>query len=280
LRDVQYFRPESLNEALKLLHKHAGDIKVLAGGTDLIVALREKNVSCANILDIKAIAELGEIRFSPVKGLSIGAAVCLNDLIGSEIVRKYYSILVTAAKTLANSLIRNRATLAGNLCNASPGGDMLCPAIVLEGTVEAASAGRVRRLPLCDFFTGVKKTVLKEDEMVTRVNFPVMSGEGRYLRKSRIKGHDLAQISVAAFLKDEGGLNIAVGAAGPVPVVIQGFRQCRKADLPALKDEITEKVAGEIRPIGDQRASREYRQAMAAYLTGLIVGELGMEVPT
>lgn len=274
MQELQYFKPQNLSEALELLDKYRKEIKILAGGTDLIIALKDKMILCSYLMDIKAIKELQNIEFSSMDGLSIGAAVCLNDIINSEAVNVNYSILTQAAKSLANSLLRNRATLIGNLCNASPGGDMLSTSIVLEGEVEIASKEGIRRMALKDFFLGVKKTALKENEMVTRVIFPSIKGQGLYLRKSRIKGHDLAQVGVAAFLKTEGGLNLTIGAAGPTPIVIEGFNDYKSAELISNKDGIIKKVLSEIKPITDQRASKEYRISMVEYLTRQILGEL------
>lgn len=278
MQELEYFKPQSLDEAVGLLNKYGKDIRVLAGGTDLIIALKDKITVCSYLMDIKGIKELQNISYSNSEGLSIGAAVCLNDIINSNIVKINYPILVEAAKTLANSLLRNRATLIGNLCNASPGGDMLSPSIVLEGEVEIISKRGYRRQPLKEFFVGVKKTALKEDEMAVRILFPNIKGQGRFLRKSRIKGHDLAQISVAAFLKNEGGFNICVGAAGPTPVIVEGFENYKKTDINNEKEEIIKKVMSSIKPISDQRASKEFRIAMVEYLTRQILEELGKEV--
>lgn len=278
LQELEYFKPQTLGEAVELLNKYGKDIRVLAGGTDLIIALKDKIAVCSCLMDIKAIKELQNISYSDSEGLSIGAAVCLNDIIASDAVKINYPILVGAAKTLANSLIRNRATLIGNLCNASPGGDMLSPSIVLEGEAEIVSKRGSRKLTLKEFFVGVKKTTLKQDEMVTKVVFPSIKGQGRFLRKSRIKGHDLAQVSVSGFLKNEGGFNICIGAAGPIPIIVDDLENYKKADVNSNKEEIIRKVMGAIRPISDQRASKEFRTAMVEYLTRQILEELGKEV--
>lgn len=278
MQELQYFRPKSLNEALDLLDKYGRDIKILAGGTDLIVALRDNMVSCSYLMDIKAVKELQGISHSDGAGLHIGAAVCLNDLISSDCVNRHYPILVEAAKTLANSLLRNRATLVGNICNASPGGDMLSPVNVLEGKIEIASKNGKRTMELEEFILGVKKTALKENELVTGVFFPDLKGKGKYLRKSRIKGHDLSQVNVAAFLKEGGGLKLCIGAAGPVPIVVRGFEKYKANDIQSNKQDIAKKVLAEIKPIGDQRASKEYRIAMVEYLTMQILDELGKEL--
>lgn len=278
MQELQYLRPYSIKEAVELLDGYKKDVKLLAGGTDLIIALKDKLVSCKYIMDIKNIKELNEIVYTEGDGLSIGSAVSLNEIIESKIVNEKYNILVQAAKVLANNLLRNRATLVGNLCNASPGGDMIGPSIVLEAVVEATSKDGIRLIPLKEFFIGVKRTVLKENELVTRVIYPNVEGIGKYMRRSRIKGHDLAQIGVSIFSKSESGLNICIGAAGPTPVIINDFEKLNQNEIKENKDTIINSVLQNIKPISDQRASKDFRIAMAKYLTGQILDWLSLEV--
>ena len=277
MQELQYLRPESIKEALELLDGYGKNLKILAGGTDLIIALKDRLINCNYLMDIKNIQELQEIKYTEDKGLEIGAAVSLNEIINSDIINEKYGILIQAAKTLANSLLRNRATLLGNICNASPGGDMLGPSIVLEGKLEILSKTAVRIVPLKDFFVGVKRTVLKENELVSKIIFPSIEGIGKYRRRSRIKGHDLAQIGVSMFLKNGSGLNVSITAAGPTPVIIEDFALLKKD---ALKDNIqviVDKIMTSIKPISEQRASKEFRTDMAKYLTNQILEELSSE---
>lgn len=277
MQELQYLRPASVKEALELLDGYGKKLKILAGGTDLIIALKDKLISCDYLMDIKNIQELNEINYSEEKGLEIGAAVPLNEVRDSTVVNEKYEILVQATRTLANSLLRNRATLIGNICNASPGGDMIGPSIVLEGKLEISSKNGIRVVPVKDFFVGVKKTVLKENELVTKIIFPSIEGEGRYRRRSRIKGHDLAQIGVAMFLKNDTGLNVSITAAAPIPVVIEDFSKLNKDEVKDNIQVIIDKIMASIKPISDQRASKEFRIAMARYLSKQILEELTLE---
>jgi CO/xanthine dehydrogenase FAD-binding subunit len=278
--EQEYLTPESIAEAVELLDKHGKEAKILAGGTDLVIGLRENIISCKYLVDIKKIPKMRELKYSEDTGLSIGGAVTLNEIIASQEVQENYPILVEAGKLLANYLLRNRATMMGNLCNASPAGDMLTPALVLDGIIETVSKQGLRRIPLKDFFLGVKRTVLKENELAVRIIFPSLKGKGKFLRRSRIKGHDLAQIGIAGFLKNDGGLKLALGAVAPVPVLIDEFTNISKYAVrnEKIKAEIVDKVMNSINPIGDQRASREYRLAMAKYLTEQVLESLAKEV--
>jgi CO/xanthine dehydrogenase FAD-binding subunit len=275
LQEFNYLRPETLEEALDYLEQYGKSARILAGGTDIIIALKDKMITCDYLIDIKGIKELNQITYSEKEGLCIGSAVCLNDIIESEQVKSNYGILVDAGKTLANKLLRNRATLAGNICNSSPGGDMLPVALVLEGSVHIVSKQMNRVIPLKEFFIGVKKNALKENEIVTKISFPANKGNGTYLKKSRIKGHDLAQIGVAGYLTESGKLSFAIGAAGPTPVLVNNFSCYKKSELFDNKAEILSKIMASVSPITDVRATKDYRLVMLSYLADKIIEGLG-----
>jgi CO/xanthine dehydrogenase FAD-binding subunit len=275
LQQFQYLKPKTLDKALKLIDKYRKDAKILAGGTDVIVALKGNGIHCKYLIDIKEIKELKGISYSDESGLSIGAAVILNDIIESDKVKPSQQILVNAAKTLANVLIRNRATLVGNICNSSPGGDMLPASLLLEGRVWVASVDGNREIKLKDFFIGVKKNLLKENEIVTKVIYPPIQGQGIFIKKSRIKGHDLSQISVAGYLKEDGSLKFSLGAAAPTPILVDDFENYKNRQIAEHREIIADKVMSKINPIADVRATKEYRLAMARYLTCEIAKKLG-----
>lgn len=275
MQDFQYIRPKTLKQALELFDKYGNQAKILAGGTDLIVALRGNAIHCKYLIDVKEVKELSGISYSEEIGLTIGSSVTLNEIIDCDKIKLLYPILVDAAKTLANGLIRNRATLIGNICNSSPGGDMLPASLVLEGRVLVSSINGNREIPLKDFFLGVKKNDLKENEIVIKVIYPSVQGAGRFIKKSRIKGHDLSQISVAGYLNKDGSLKLALGAVAPTPILIENFENFKNKDIAKYQDKIADSVMNKINPIGDVRATKEYRIAMARYLTCRIVQELG-----
>jgi carbon-monoxide dehydrogenase medium subunit len=275
LQQFQYLKPKTLNEALSLIDKYRKDSRILAGGTDVIVGLKSRAIHCKYLIDIKGIKELQGISYSNKNGLSIGAAVILNDIIESDKIKPSQQILVDAAKTLANVLIRNKATLVGNICNSSPGGDMLPASLVLEGKVSVASVEGKREIALKDFFIGVKKNILKENELVTKVIYPPIQGKGIFIKKSRIKGHDLSQINVAGYLKKDGSLKFSLGAVAPTPVLVEDFQKYKNEQVAKNKETIADKVVSKINPISDVRATKEYRLAMARYLTCEIAKKLG-----
>jgi carbon-monoxide dehydrogenase medium subunit len=278
--EQDYLRPETLSEALILKDKYGRDARMLAGGTDLIINIKDNMISCKYMIDIKKISEMKEISYTEDSGLSVGGAVTLNEMMENEHVKSKYPILVECGKTLANSLLRNRATMLGNICNSSPAGDMIPSALVLEGSVEVLSKSGSRTIPLKDFFLGVKKNAILDNEIALRVIFPKSEGIGTYLKKSRIKGHDLAQMGVAGMLKNNGKLMVAIAAAAPTPLLFDNLGNYDKKDFSnenVIKN-IVEKITKNIRPISDQRASKEYRIAMAEYLLSGVLQKISKEV--
>jgi len=265
----EFLQPTSLTEAMELLREKQ-DVRFLAGGTDLIILLRNRTVDCRYLMDIKRIPELSIFQYTP-EGLTIGAAVTCNRILHADFFRQEHELLQDAARTLANSLLRNRATLIGNICNASPGGDMIPACLVLGASVHTCSPGGERVIPLSAFFTGVKKHVLRPDELAVKVTFPNKPGRGVYLKKRRIRGHDLTQVGLAGFYGEDRSLAFAAASVGPTPVLIDGIGSFSPEELPGAKEEILAKVAARARPISDVRSSKEYRLAMLRYFTGLAV---------
>ena len=244
-----YLQPKSVDEAADLLHS-LDDARIMAGGTDLLVMLRD-GLSCRYVMDIKNIPDMNLIEMTD-SGLAVGGAVPLNKVLSSDIVTGCYFVLKEAASKLANHLLRNRATLIGNICNASPGGDMIGASLVLDGYLEAASVEGIRKIALSEFFTGVKTHSLRKDELAVRIIFPMREGKGVYLKKQRIRGHDIAQAGVTVFRRAGGLFDIALGAVGPKPILIRGI----------TAEGVVNAALGSISPIDDVRGSREYRIAM------------------
>ncbi|MDR1357965.1 MAG: xanthine dehydrogenase family protein subunit M [Coriobacteriales bacterium] len=270
-----YLHPTTLAEAFEGLSQ-GEETRYLAGGTDLIVLLREGVIAPAALMDVKALPELQGITTTE-DALEIGAAVSCGQLIASEHVGYGCTLLKQAASTLANPLLRNRATLIGNLCNASPGADMAPASLVLRGVLTTATPGGGRTIELKDFFTGVKRHVLEPNELVTKISFPLTKGRGIYLKKRRIHGHDLAQVGVAGFHDTDGSFRLALGAVATTPLLLDDFGTLSTTELANRREEIVSEAVGAARPISDVRASREYRLAMVRLFTERIVDAFANE---
>ncbi|MDR1089011.1 MAG: xanthine dehydrogenase family protein subunit M [Coriobacteriales bacterium] len=270
-----YLHPTTLAEAFESLGEGT-ETRYLAGGTDLIVQLRDGFIAPDALMDVKALPELQGIKTTE-EALEIGAAASCGQLLASEHVGYGCTVLKQAASTLANSLLRNRATLIGNLCNASPGADMAPASLVLQGVLTTVSPGGGRTIELRDFFTGVKKHVLEPNELVTKISFPLTKGRGIYLKKRRIHGHDLAQVGVAGFHDTDGSFRLALGAVATTPLLLDDFGRLSTTELASQREEIVAEAVGAAKPISDIRASKEYRLAMVRLFTERIVDAFANE---
>ncbi len=264
-----YFKPHNLNEAVQYLEKEEQSF-VLAGGTDLMILLRRNLINAEHIVDIKAIPEAAAFEFVDGAGLTIGASVVVNRVVDSEVVRAKYPALNQAAATLASYQLRNRATVVGNICNASPGADLPPALLVYDAVVNIAGPQGTRQVKLNEFFTGVKRTVLQRGELVVSVQLPE-PGEGDksiYLRQARLRGHDLATVGVASRIKPDGKVAIGICAVAPTPLRLFALEDM--INERGLSQETVEWAAKEIRqhihPITDVRSSALYRMQMASVL--------------
>jgi CO/xanthine dehydrogenase FAD-binding subunit len=259
-----YHRPTTRKEVTSLLLKHR-DSKILAGGTDLLVDMRTGVHRPAHVIDIGRVGGLREMKFGKSGACFIGACVTLNQVIEEK--RARWQALRQAAMSIATYQIRNRATLAGNLCNASPAADCAPPLLVLGASVRIAGRdGREFTMPLRSFFTGVKRSALKAGQWVVGIQIPPHPPSLRtaFMKKQRIRGHDLAGVSVAGCLDPKGKkLRVAVGACAVTPLLFDLDRLYReKRSLDSLAGEAEKAVLAGIKPISDVRCSRGYRVEM------------------
>lgn len=277
LSKFDYVRPQTLEDALTYLEQNTGT-KILAGGTDLMIMLRRNAEIPDHVLDIKAIPETQRFGYNLGEGLFIGSAITVNQVAETEIIREKYPALAQAAHSLASYQLRNRATLVGNICNASPGADLSGPLLVYEAKVHIASSNSSRVLPITEFFTGVKKTALSQGEIVIGVSLPdIFQGDRSiYLKQARIKGHDLGIVGVTARLTAEKTIRMAMSAVAPTPIRLVQLEEILNAG--PLTSELADKAGVEVRkmikPISDVRSSAEYRLHVSGVLVKRAVAEL------
>lgn len=258
LPHFQYLRPESLHELLALMREHGPSARLLAGGTDLLVRVKKDPAFAGEggplvVIDLKRVAELRADVTVLDKHVRIGARAVMTDLIEHERLRADFPALVEAAFVVGSVQIRNRATLAGNLCNASPAADT-APALLAYGAVlNLVSAGGSRRIRLDDFFAGHGRTALAPGEIVESVALPLPSERtgAAFERLTRRHGVDLAIVNVCCVVGESGEMRFAFGAVGPRPFVV------------ASRDDASmDEVLRHASPISDLRATDEYRAAM------------------
>ncbi len=272
--NIEYFNPKNLHETLSLLGRLRGKAELIAGGTNVIPDMRDKVTKPQVLIDLSQVKNLSYIKEEKQR-IRIGALTTISDLASSEVIKKHAPVLYEAARQIGNPLVRNRATIAGNLADASPAADTAGPLLVLEATVllEKQKA-KVKTIPLDRFFTGPNRTVLKKDELVREILFPKpgISAKMAYFKFGLRNAMAISVVSVAVLMEMEKGrvkkARIGLGAVAPTPIRAYGVEELLINQQ--LTDELIEKcgerVREEIRPVTDIRASLEYRKSLTSVI--------------
>jgi carbon-monoxide dehydrogenase medium subunit len=272
-----YIRPASLQEASRFLAQHAGEARPLLGGTDIFVRMRDGIWRDRYLVDVKRLDGMDELRYNPGKGLSVGAAVNMNRVLSSPDVQKHYPLLAEACRSVASYQLRTRATVVGNICNASPAGDTIGACLTLGGVLNVHGVDGYRQVPLSSFFLGPGKTVLKSGDIVTSIQFPALpdGAAGKYIKLGRNTKSDLAIVGVTALGYPDPGLSsgyrfqVALASVAPVPLLVAEvpeFLGTHPAGVEAFK-QAARLAENACNPIDDVRGSARYRKAMVRRLT-------------
>lgn len=266
INTFQYVRPQTVAETLALLGEYGSDAKLLTGGTDLLVGLRAGKFSPKIVIDLKRVTDLEAGISTTGSTLQIGALAVLADVIEDKRIQQYFPALVEAAKTVGSVQIRNRATLTGNICNASPAADTAPALLVYEANVNLVGLEHRRQIPLTEFFVEPGKTALQRGEIVSSIELPLPQQPvgAAFVRLTRRRGVDLATINVCCRVDASGETRFAFGAVGPRPfmVVDDSGTLASSTASEADKEQVLRQLAAQASPISDVRGSREYRQAM------------------
>jgi carbon-monoxide dehydrogenase medium subunit len=277
LPEFDYIKPESLPEASQFLAEHPSDARPLLGGTDIFVRMRDGFWKDRFLVDVKGLAGLDQISFDLSSGLSIGAAVNMNQVVASPEVGEHYPLLVEAARSVASYQLRNRATVVGNICNASPAGDTIGACLLLDGILNIHGTDGFRQAPLGTFFRGPGETVLKPGDIVTSIQFPSSTSgrAGKYIKHGRNELSDLAIVGVTAVgYPDQGAasgyrMRLALASVAPVPLVVKQVETIlsEKAISTETLVEASQAAMDACTPIDDTRSSARYRKMMVRNLS-------------
>ncbi len=275
LNKFEYLSPSSLPEVFELLERYGTRAKLVAGGTDLIVQMKEKRIAPEVMINLLGVPELRGMEWSDV-GIRIGATVKLSALESSSTLQGEWKILASAAHGIGSPQVRNRGTIGGNLCNASPAADTAPSLLVMEATVTLAGKNGERKIPLESFFTGPGHTVLRGDEILKEMAIPTTPQHsfGAYLKLGRRKSMDLALVSVAVLLTlspDKGTCErarIALGSVAPTPMRARETEKMLEGKRPDenLIQEAAQCAEKECCPISDVRSTATYRKEMIKVL--------------
>jgi carbon-monoxide dehydrogenase medium subunit len=276
ITDFIYHRPSTVGEACALLSELGEDAHVLAGGTEVLVDLKQHTFATSHLVSLRDLSELREIRIDD-DGLHVGATATEGVLVRSETVRRTYPALAEAASTMAATQVRNRGTIGGNFCSAVPSADLPPVCIAGSGQVRLVGPNTERLVPTEEFFTGPKETVREPDEVLVEVLIPPTAwapGTGAAYRKFGLRGSSaLAVAGVAAWLRLEQRAvrecRIVLGAVHETP-----FLASRASDAvagreltPEILHQAAEIASGECSPISDLRGSADYRRELVQVLT-------------
>jgi len=271
-----FYQPATLHEASLLLKQNGPGGRFLAGGTDLVIAMKEKGLLPKYIVDLKRLPGLSGIRENRDGSISLGALTTLHEIETSPLIKRKYPFLAQSAAEVGSIQIRNRATIGGNMANASPSADTSPALMALGATASIASASGERNIAVEEFFKGPGQNAMTSDEILTEVTIPKTGANlvGEYIKFSPREMMDLAYVGVAVVYnlandKKCTGVRIVLGAVAPTP--IRAVRAEAALEGQVLSEAVAEKAgqiaAEEAKPISDVRSSADYRRAMVGTMT-------------
>ncbi len=267
--------PRSIEDCLKLLAERGPEAKLVAGGTDLLPQMKNGLIKPAAVIDLSGVADLRVLRREDGAGLRVGASVAAREIELDPYTRSTYPALAESGALVGSVQIRNLATVGGNLCNAAPSADMAPPLLALDAEAIIAGPRGRRRVPMADFFTGVRRTVLTPDELLVELIVPApgpRSG-GQYLRHTPRRELDIAVVGVASQITLSDGVcrkaRIALAAVAPTPIRATAAERALEGQPPTaqLIARAAQLAVEAARPISDQRGSADFRRHLVGVLT-------------
>ncbi len=273
MQPFDYVIPQDYVEAAQILGSGAGHVRPYQGGTDLLIRMRSGSVAPERVVDLKHLVGMREISETPDGGLIIGAACTMNQIAADVRVCRRYDLLAQACKLVASDQLRNRATIGGNCCNASPAADSAPALYCLDAEAEVYGQNGRRRIPIASFFAGPGKTTLQSSEFLTSLHLPPspLGAIGVFNKLGRTKIGDISIVNVAVYSWQPDGAwriwRIVLGAVGPTPLRAPRAEIILASDVSPEAIRAAAAAAAEaVQPIDDIRATAQYRRAMAAVL--------------
>jgi CO/xanthine dehydrogenase FAD-binding subunit len=266
-----YERPSSLSDAMALLVAGGDAARPLSGGTDLIIRLRDRTIQADVVVDVKRVPELAPGIRRVGDRLVIGANTVMTDIVADETIRSRFTALAEAALVVGSVQIRNRASLAGNICNASPAADTAPALLVYGAVVVVAGPEGVRRIPIDAWFVRSGVSTIRDGELVTAIELPLAGGPvaSTHVRRTRRRGHDLASVTLAVAVPKEGPVTLSYGSVGPRPWVVTDSSGilADPASTVEARAVVLDRLFSSASPSPtSMRASPEYRLAMLRVL--------------
>lgn len=260
---LTYVRPESTDVVSTLLQRDGA--RLIAGATDLLVQMHGGRVQPITLVDLNALPDLAQISADADGAVTIGATVRMSRL-STDPLTAAYPALIEGAETVGSIQIRNRATLIGNVCNASPAADTAPALLVYEAQVNIVGPDGRRTVAVEEFWVGPGKTSIRPGEWVESITLPSPGRHGGcYVKLGRTMGVDLAVVGVAAFVS-AGEARIGLASVAPTPIRARRVEAAIDAASGTLLPGATDAIQEAIAPISDVRSSADYRRAMTEVL--------------
>jgi carbon-monoxide dehydrogenase medium subunit len=277
LPEFDYIKPATLVEASQFLAEHAGEARPFSGGTDTFVRMRDGIWKDKYLVDVKGLDGTNEINYDPNKGLNIGSGVSMNRVSAFPNVQAYYPVLAEAVDSVASYQLRSRATVVGNICNASPAGDTIGVCLLLGGVLNVHGLDGMRKEPLSTFFLGPGETVLNPGDIVISIQLPVPPAGlvGKYVKHGRNKISDLAIVGVTVIgNRDEEAVSgfrmkLALASVARVPLEVEAVETLlsHKPIMEETLNAAAQLAMDACSPIDDVRGSAQYRKLMVRNLS-------------
>ena len=284
MRRFAIVEPKSIEEACRILSQEE-DIKLIAGGTALLILIKQGIFVPKTLINLKKINRAGGITYNPKDGLRVGGLATIYDIESAPAVREHYPLLAQACHVVANIRIRNMATIGGNLAHADYQSDPPAPLIALDASVELTNRNTVRTVKLADFLIGMYETGLERDELLTALLVPPAppNAKGVYLKFTTRSSEDRPCAGIAATVQYANGMceqaRVVVGAVSPTPVMVSEPALIKGKKLtPDLIEEIASKAEAAVDPIDDLRGTADYKRQLVKVLvrralTACVTGE-------
>ena len=276
LPEFEYIRPKTPAAASQFLFDHPGESRPFMGGTDVIVRVRDGILKAKYLVDVKGLDGMSALAYDPETGLTVGAAVSMNRVSAFPAVKQHYPVLSQAIDSVASYQLRNRATVVGNICNASPAGDTIGVCMLLGGSLTVYGVDGRRQEALGTFFTGPGKTRLRPGDIAISINLPPPPNGlvGRYLKLGRNKTSDLSIVGVCAIgypdPEAESGyrFKLALASVAPIPLVVTQVEEILAAAMSeSARMAAAQAAMAACTPIDDVRGSARYRKKMVRNLS-------------
>ena len=276
MKRFEYLEAHTLRQAIGMLQRHGQQARIVAGSTDFLVRWRAGFWHPEYVVNIQHIPGMSRVTFSRRNGLRFGALVTIQTLEQHPAIRQHYPALAAAAASFAGVQVRNLATVGGNICNASPSGDMLPALLAFGAECRVSGPDGHRQVPLDQLFTGPGRTVLAQDEVLTEIALPppARNTGSLYIKHSPRGAMDIATVGVASALTvDRAGVctsaRIALGAVAPTPLRARAAEEMLQGQIldADMLQAAADQAMSQATPIDDVRGTADYRRQMVGVLT-------------